>query len=189
MRFKSFAAAVIVGGLAVAPQSVHAITYDIGWTGASGYTMTGAFSFNDALIGTGPINGSQIDSLVIEVFHNGVSQGIWDLLADGITAGFNFNFDTTLERFLVGGHADSSSGQRWDTVAAAASGCKTVGFVSGDFRQGLCIGGGFVAASYIETTDSTLTATRRVPVPEPASIGLFGAGLAGLLLLRRQQRG
>lgn len=44
--------------------------------------MTGMFSYSDALINTGAINGSQIDTLMIDILLNGVSQGTWNL-ADG----------------------------------------------------------------------------------------------------------
>ncbi|MDR4485926.1 MAG: hypothetical protein R3B83_00095 [Nitrospirales bacterium] len=106
---KSFTRFYLAGFLAVTsltalPSFSHAIGFNVGWTGSGGYSMTGMFSYSDALINTGAINGSQIDTLMIDILLNGVSQGTWNL-ADGQGPGasaFNFNFNTTTETFLVG---------------------------------------------------------------------------------------
>jgi len=97
--------------LTTLPSFSHAIGFTISWTGTGGYTMTGMFSYSDALINTGAIDETQIDTLMIDVLLNGVSQGMWNL-ADGQGAGadsFNFTFDTTTETFVVGGNSSSSS--------------------------------------------------------------------------------
>ena len=63
--------------------------------------MTGMFGYDDSLINTGAINGTQIDFLMIEGFLNGGSIGTF---AGTSTAEqrndadpFNFNFNTTTE--------------------------------------------------------------------------------------------
>ena len=38
--------------------------------GASGYTMTGMFSYADSLIGTGAITGASLNSFLTEVFFS-----------------------------------------------------------------------------------------------------------------------
>jgi len=62
MRFRLKAcllAAGILAGLA-APGTGRAVTLGITWTGSSGYSMTGQFSFADALLGTGVITGADL---------------------------------------------------------------------------------------------------------------------------------
>ena len=61
------------------PAVAIPVGYDSDWTGASGYTLDGMFSFDDSLLGTGAIDVTDIDTLMIEVFLNNVSQGTFDL--------------------------------------------------------------------------------------------------------------
>lgn len=160
-----------------------AIAFNISWTGADGYTMTGMFSYDDSLINTGPIDETSVDTLMIEGFLNGGSIGTWDLVADGLSAAanFNFNFDTTTEMFLVGGLAASSSGQQWNVINCASH--TDMGFFSGSATQGVCHSG--VASGEIPVGQSTLTAIRKVP--EPATMAILSLGLAGLGFVRRRR--
>ncbi len=165
--------------------TANAILFDISWTGAGGYTMDGMFGYNDALIGTGAINETQIDSLMIEVFLSGASQGTWDLVADGDQAGaFNFNFDTTTLLFAEGGFSDSSTGQDWNVIGG--EGCGAFGgFASGIGGQGVCLGGSFVSASFDRDMFSLVASTK---VVEPPTLALFAIGLAGLGFMRRRRK-
>ena len=65
-------AAALVSGYAT---SANAIAFNIDWTGSGGYTMTGMFSYDDSLIGTGAIDENDVMSFMIEGFLNGGSVG------------------------------------------------------------------------------------------------------------------
>jgi hypothetical protein len=173
------------------PMAANAdpIAYDISWTGSGGYTMTGMFSFDDSLLGTGAIDETSVLSLMIEGFLNNVSVGTFDLFGDAPLLGadtFNFNFDTTLETFIVGGFSSSLTGQDWG-VSVGGGSCSTsgFGFSSGSGSQGICIAGtGFTGS--VPINSPTLAATRSVP--EPGTLALLGIGLLGLGLSRRRQK-
>ncbi len=114
----------------------QAITQNLSWVGYNGYYMTGTFSFNDALIGTGVIDATSLDTLMIQGFRYGTPIGTWNL-ADGQGAGataFQFGFNTDTNSFLQGGSA--GEGQFWNN-----SGSPGLGFFNNDSFQGLTLNG------------------------------------------------
>jgi hypothetical protein len=162
---------VVLISLALSVEAAQAISFNISWTGANGYNLTGMFGYNDSLIGTGPITGGQLDFFMMEVFQNTTSLGTWQPSQGGT---FNFNFNTTTGQFLVGGLSDSTTGQEWGLSGPS------VGFGSGSNAQ--AVGNpSTISSSIILTAQSTLTATVKQPisVPEPSSsLAILVAGTA-----------
>jgi len=182
MPFRSsFAASIALLTTVCLPMAAaKAAIFDISWTGSGGYSLTGQLTFADSLLGTGVINGTQIQNLTIDVFLNGVSQGTASL-ASFDAAIFNLNFNTTTDQFVVGGSATGSAGQLWNFSSTTS-----VGFGSGNFQQGVSIGSSTLLGP-IPVGNSTLSATL---VPLPATLPLFATGLAaiGLLGWRRKRK-
>jgi hypothetical protein len=162
---------VVLISLALSVEAAQAISFNISWTGANGYNLTGMFGYNDSLIGTGPITGGQLDFFMMEVFQNTTSLGTWQPSQGGT---FNFNFNTTTGQFLVGGLSSSTTGQLWGTSGPSVS------FASGSSAQ--AVGNpNLIFSSSISTALSTLTATVKQPisVPEPSSsLAILVAGTA-----------
>lgn len=184
---RSMCGGILFSAVCLVSFSAHcyAGSYDMAWTGANGYSMTGMFQYANNLTGT--INGTQIDTLSIAGFKDGASVGSWDLTAG---QSFNFNFDTSSGTFLTGGRSASTSGQAWNVPNSGG-----FGFFSGNSMQGLYINGALEPSSTI-TIGSTVRTTglvpstlHAIPNPEPATILLFGTGIVGLLAYRiRKQR-
>ena len=73
--------------------------------------------------------------------------------------------------------------QRWNATLTNTVG---IGFQSGGTSQFLRLNGGQIANSLINVNSSTLVATPK-SVPAPATLALFGLGLAGLGWSRRKK--
>lgn len=152
----------------------HAATYNISWTGSGGYTLSGTFSFDDSLLGTGPIDESDLDELSIEVFLNSVSQGVAEMSSFDGTNPLNFNFDTLTGEFLVGGDTSGPTGQAWNFIGS------TVGFASGSNAQLVSVNNHALGSeSQVLVQNSTLSATA---IPLPSSFTMLALGVLPLLL-------
>lgn len=193
MRHMLCGAAALAVAMGVS-GAAQAATYALSWTGFGTYSMTGSFSFDDALLG-GVITGGDLDDLEISVFQGATLIGTRSIAVDGLgsfAGDFNFNFDSGAEAFQVGGFSGGPNGQDWFTNVGGTL-CDTVGFSSGNSAQGVCVSGlGFFGSIAIES--STLVAVRQDDpepgvIPLPASLPLLLGGLGGLALLRRRARG
>ena len=161
------------------------ITYDIGWTGNNDWTLSGEFSIDESLLGTGAITAAHLNSMSFSLFLAGAFQAAFALDVNAIPSGYNFNFDTNSEELLVGGLSTGPEGQRWNFLGSTGA-----GFGSGVAEVASIDGLPVSPDSSIFVSNSTLVATRQVdpaPVPEPGSIALLGLGVIALMLLRARR--
>ena len=149
------------------------VSFDISWFGPNNYSMTGSFSFDDSLLGIGTIDETDVVSMSLEAFENGVSLGSTSISPR------NLNFDTITETFIVTDLSLGPMGQSWNTDGSG------IGFASGRRAELLYVDGEFIPDSRLDKPLSGLTATRSV-VPIPAAIWFFASALTGLGLMRRK---
>lgn len=162
----------------LSPMAANAtlITYDIEWTGASGSSMAGIFTFDDLSAADGFVRDRDGDllSLMISTVDFGGLSWTWDRDSSDP---FNFNFDAVLELFPVTGAIGSPEAQSWNGLGGGLG----LGVEGTSGRSGLLIDGQFVEAT------SSFTATKRVGVPEPGTLALLAVGLLGLGISRRRK--
>jgi len=183
--FRGFVAgAALALGLAF-PSVSNAAIVDFSWTGSGGYTMSGQFSFDNSLLGTGNITSSSLTSFSFTGYLNGNSIGSWNYFTDGLASGntFNFNFNTTTLTFGQGGALGGSTGEAWNTTGAN-SGCLAgqIAFASGGTGQSLCSNAIILTDSKVRAfvLTASLEQAPAAAVPEPASLLLVGLALLGL---------
>ncbi len=113
----------------------------------------------------------------VALFNNGVS------VATGTISGFNVN-STHSESYIVNTTTGAISNLLVDGSSVTLTGTTTGIFTGTNIKEfGITNNAGGYGSSFDYITDATLSSPA---VPEPASLGLLGAGAAGLLILRRK---
>lgn len=212
MRLKTVFAVIVVG-LSVVGWSQKAeatvMTYDMFWTGDGGYSMTGAFSFDDASLDASPLVGF-MDLLAFEATAfrpNGTaletyafSQTDYSIFSTkNFIINFNFESDTGLLRQDGSGGLLSpfnlffgafTSGQIQPTgwFLYEGAGCNFFFKTVLDSTSPEC-------STRWDASDESLVQVRlrggtqvEVQVPEPGTLAIFGLGLAGLGFAARRKR-
>jgi hypothetical protein len=110
------------------------------------------------------------------------------LLATNTTAhthsGFNFNFNTDLVEFFLGGSSNSDFGQNWNYQGAG------FGFVAGGTLSALSLQSGATLNSFLGAVDNPVPLTAEsISVPEPATLALLGFVFCGTWLRTAQNKG
>ncbi len=178
---KKTLAALALAGATLVPVAAFAspVTYDFVWSGASGYSMKGDFTFDTASAADGFIRDGEVTSLFFQGFLNGVSIG--SSSNANKLAGFNFNFDAATGQFVLNGLSTSDAGQLWNYQGSG------LGFGAGSASSELSLNG----AGLGNVGDPVpLKATlEQGTVPEPGSLPLVAiALLAAGLGVRRHSK-
>jgi len=128
---------------------------------------------------TGDVLGSTAGDqmLMLEFQANNVSGG--HMILDPTTTLFNI-YDNTLGTYFLGGQANAHPLDYWITTYSALASDAITGFRIG---EGLAGGCGVAACPVSTTIDSVNLGST---VPEPATFGLAGTALLGLMLLKKR---
>ena len=165
--------------LSLLPFTANAgiIGYNFEWTGANGFSMTGMFTFDEADGLDGAIRDGEVASLMFDGYLNGVLFASNSIAPS--QAGFNFNFNTSTGQFFLNSDSAGDSGQLWNATSST-----DLGFASGSTMSQLQFNLNVLG---VINNPAPLTASLKATVPVPATILLFGLGLAGLGISRRKR--
>lgn len=212
MRLKTVFAVLIIG-LSVAGWGPKAeaklLTYDMSWSGDSGYSMTGMFSFDDTFLSpSGLVTVLQIASFEATAFRpNGVALETYAFTFSDFSVFaekdffINFNFEPDTEVLRQSGFPAATSpngltfgaitfGQTvpngWNLFADNA--CRLGPDIALGSTDGLCEG--IIDSSRQNFVQVSLRGgpLAEAQIPEPGTLAMFGFGIAGLGFAARRKR-
>jgi hypothetical protein len=189
---KCLASLVLVAGLSGMSAGANAATVVFDWSGSAGYSLTGQFTFSDALLGSTAINASSLTSFSMTGLLNGSSIGSWTYNSATLSPYmFNFNFNPSTMTLLQISAATIGGGQYWNEMNSGGNICNGFGFFASNTAAQLCVGGSQVLASRSANllTARLESSVPSTPIPEPATLLLFGLALAGLSLAQKRRAG
>jgi hypothetical protein len=140
--------------------------------------MFGVFEYDSTLYpNTTDLTYSQLSSFYMALGRTGhpPSEGL--LLGINLP-NMNFHFNTVTGEFAIGGAADSSTGQGWNSSNATCTLSSSVGFISGPAGRAVCVNGDSQPYGF---------STNPIQVPAPATIALLALGLFGMGAAHRKQ--
>ena len=164
-------------------SSAYAIEYNMSWTGNGGYSMEGLFSFDET---TAPAVISEFGSGATSDIIS-ISATFFDPTSTPITSVtpviarvsnysyLEFNFDTVAESILLNFDVGIDNFNPGDIYLISDS-------FGTDLNQNDSAGIGVII-----DTGGTISVSR-ASVPEPATLALFGIGLAGLGFARKKMK-
>lgn len=142
-------AVLVLLGLWAGAVSAQDATYRFEWQGAGGYAMTGAMSFDAALIGQRLVREADVSCFVITGTRDGRRIGDWRLGWLGPDTSWRLFFDTMRSEFVVEGRGVRMP-QAWNMNGAGDDcGEGGFGFNLGNLGQDVCLSNRVVPLSRI----------------------------------------
>lgn len=172
-------ATCLVAALAAASPA-QAITHFFCWQGGGGYSMTGQFSYPDALAGQPIIRETDVTQFEIIGYFEGDYVGSWDLTRLNDDTSWLLRYDQRSGTFpLKGG---SGLYQMWNANGFVNDcGSLGFGFNAGNGGQDVCIDGTYIATSTIDW-DTPIVTQGEAPNPTcagPLILGRLGTSAGG----------
>ena len=148
---------------AVFAAPAQAVTLNFCWLGAGGYSMTGSFSFPDALMARDMITERDVTAFQITGYNRLVPIGSWSLADRERGTTWHLRFDPQSMTFPTGGDFGSNASQGWNANGAVSNcGQRGFGFNSGNYSQDVCLFGTWVMQSAIDPRTPLVASTAPV---------------------------